>query len=54
MMSRVIEKSAEIPEGSNVGSNLYDPTKPNSALFCGNKSVLGIPDGPKLVRKSYT
>ena len=42
MMPRVIEKSAEIPEGSNVGSNLYDPTKLKYALFCKNKPVLCI------------
>ena len=38
-------------EGSNVGSNLYDPT---NSVFCQNKPVLGIPDEPELVRKSYS
>ena len=38
----------------NLGPNPSDPTKPNSYLFCENKPVLDISDGPELVRKSYS
>ena len=36
--------------GSNVGSNLYDPT---NSVFCQNNPVLDISDRLELVRKSY-